>query len=157
MKICSVCNQAKESSTYYKWSSICQPCKNTKTREYRNLNENKCTKKYEKTKKGFLVRMYRNMTSRVLGIQKRSINLYLGKSILSKDEFYNWALNDTNFNLLFDEWEKNEYKRKITPSIDRIDSKFGYTLDNIQFLTLSENSSKTSKNKKYNGQITTQF
>ena len=39
--------------------------KNEKQRLSRKLNNNLHTKKYEKTKKGFLVRLYRNMLSRV--------------------------------------------------------------------------------------------
>jgi len=119
-----------------------------KQRIYRNKTNNVSTKKYEKTKKGFLMRMYRNMTSRVLGIQYKKKHLYAGKEIIDKDCFYEFALNNDNFNKLFSDWELSEYNRKLTPSIDRIDSRYGYVFGNMQFITHSENSKKGSLNKK---------
>lgn len=80
------------------------------------------------------------MKSRVSGIQKQKSHLYLGKSLLQKEAFYAWALLDLNFNTLFDVWEANNYSRLLTPSIDRIDSNKGYDIDNIRWLTHSENS-----------------
>ena len=53
-----------------------------------------------------------------------------------------WAESDPEFIRLFKEWEESGYEYKLTPSIDRIDNSRGYDLDNIQFLTLSENSKK---------------
>lgn len=144
---CTKCQLEKESINYYKHSRICKDCRKEYQRQKRVTIDNLYTKKYEKTKKGFLVRMYRNMTSRVNGIQIKNYHLYKNKHILEKEEFYNWALNNDKFHQLFEVWELNNYKRKITPSIDRIDANFGYILGNIQFLTLSENCSKTSRNK----------
>jgi len=40
--------------------------KNEKQRRLRDANGNYYTKKYEKTPKGFLMRLYRNMKSRIL-------------------------------------------------------------------------------------------
>lgn len=113
--------------------------KNKKQREQRALNGNACTKKYEKTEKGFLVRTYRNMLSRVNGVTKNKNHLYLGLEILDKETFYKWSLDNVDFRELFTYWIMIDYQRKYTPSIDRIDSKKGYTLDNIQWITFSEN------------------
>lgn len=118
---------------------------NAKQRERRKKNNNKNTKKYEKTKKGFLVRCYRNMLSRVSGVTKNKNHLYLGLSILKKETFYNYSLTNDSFNFLFYQWEMNNYDRKLTPSIDRIDSKKGYDIDNIQWITFSENCSRGAK------------
>lgn len=112
---------------------------NEKQRIRRAKNNNKNTKKYEKTKKGFLVRCYRNMLSRVSGVTKNKNHLYLGKGILDKNLFYEMSLNDNDFNSLFDHWESNGYDRRLTPSIDRIDTDLGYLKDNIQWITFSEN------------------
>lgn len=112
---------------------------NEKQRIRRAKNNNKNTKKYEKTKKGFLVRCYRNMLSRVSGVTKNKNHLYLGKDILEKELFYDFSLRNKKFNVLFKNWELNNYERKTTPSIDRIDTDKGYTLDNIQWVTFSEN------------------
>lgn len=109
-------------------------------RIHRIKTNNQDTKKYEKTKKGFLMRTYRNMKSRVFGVQKQKIHLYLGKHLLSKEDFYSFSLADSTFNRLFEEWEKSNYYRKNTPSIDRINSSGGYELGNIRWLTHSENS-----------------
>lgn len=124
--------------------------KNAHQRLKRAENGNYHTKKYEKTKRGFLVRTYRNMLSRVSGVNKNKNHLYLGKEILDKQTFYEWSLNDNMFNLLFDVWESFDYPRKYTPSIDRIDSKLGYTLENMQWITFSENCKRgaISKNNK---------
>ena len=97
-------------------------------------------KRYEKTRKGFLVRCYRNMKSRVLGIQKLKAHLYKGKSLLNKDVFYEWSLNNDSFNDLFREWELSGYDRKLCPSVDRLDSSLGYDLSNMEWVTHSENS-----------------
>ena len=126
--------------------------KNEKQRIYRLKTNNICTKKYEKTKKGFLVRLYRNMLSRVSGVQFTKFYLYQGKSILDKNTFYEWALNDNNFNKLFDAYEQSGYERKLAPSVDRINSNLGYEITNMEFVTMSENSKRGSisryKNKK---------
>lgn len=119
-----------------------------KQRERRKLNNNATTKKYEKTKKGFLMRLYRNMKSRVEGVQKLKYHLYKGKDILSKEEFYTWSLNNPDFHRLFENYENSGYERKLAPSPDRIDANKGYTIDNIQWVTMSENSARTSNNKR---------
>lgn len=123
-------------------------------REYRKANGNASTHKYEKTKKGFLMRLYRNMESRVTGVQKQKFHLYKDKQLLSRDEFYKWASMDAEFHKLFDAWEKSGYERKLCPSVDRIDSSQGYFTANMEFVTHSENSRRgsisqwKSKNKK---------
>lgn len=108
-------------------------------RLYRKKNGNLCTRKYEKTPSGFLMRLYRNMTSRVTGIQKKKAHLYVGKTILPREEFYRWA-DSKQFKELFKNWEASKYDRKLTPTVNRIDSSLGYQLDNIEWLTHSENS-----------------
>lgn len=113
---------------------------NKRLREYRKRTNNAATKKYEKTKKGFLVRCYRNMKSRVTGVQKAKFHLYEGKELLDKETFYEWALNNITFKNLFVIWEYSNYDRKLTPSVDRIDSSKGYSLYNMEWVTHSENS-----------------
>lgn len=109
-------------------------------RQYRKNNGNICTLKYEKTKNGFLVRCYRNMKSRIFGIQKSKSHLYIGKELLSKEDFYNWSLGSEKFHQLFNEWKNSGYQRKLTPSVDRVNSCSGYSLDNMEWVTFSENS-----------------
>ena len=109
-------------------------------REYRARTGNKATKKYEKTPKGFLMRMYRNMKSRVTGVQKKKFHLYYGLPIMLKKEFYEWALNSWDFKILFQNWAANGFKPRETPSINRINNKKGYTKENCEFVTHSANS-----------------
>jgi hypothetical protein len=116
-----------------------QEKRNADQRERRKLNNNIDTKKYEKTKKGFLMRLYRNMESRVKGIQKVKIHLYEGKSLLTRDEFYKWSESSNIFHKLFEEWESSNYERRLTPSVDRIDSSLGYELQNMEWIPFHEN------------------
>lgn len=111
-------------------------------RERRMKNANSDTKKYEKTVNGFLMRTYRNMQSRVSGVQYLKHHLYSGKELLSRELFYAFSKSNQQFLELFSLWEQSDYERKLTPSIDRKLSNQGYTLDNIQWITHSENSRK---------------
>jgi len=100
---------------------------------------------YDKTKKGFLVRTYRNMLSRVRGIQTEDAHLYEGLEILDKSDFYTWSLSDKSFNDLFDVWILNDSPIRICPSIDRVNTSLGYVFGNIRWITQSENSSLGGK------------
>lgn len=139
-KDCSKCGTTHPSEHYLKHSRICKACKNKEQRERRKAQGDAATKKYEKTKKGYLMRAYRNMQSRVTGVQSAKAHLYEGKEILPRDEFYAWALGDETFNLLFAEYQELEYDIRFAPSIDRIDSRIGYTLSNIRWLPHWKNS-----------------
>jgi hypothetical protein len=114
--------------------------KNARQREYRVANGNLCTKVYEKTQRGFLMRAYRNMLSRVRGIQKLKAHLYREMDVLSRDTFYAWAMASDDFKRLFREWEASGHDRKLTPSVDRRNSQYGYHLSNMRWITHSENS-----------------
>lgn len=149
MKECKVCNQVKELSEFVKHkeckdghTNCCKKCKLELQKISRELNENSYTKKYEKTKRGFLTRTYRNMRTRISGIQHKKYHLYCGKELLDKNIFYNWSLNNIDFNQLFNQWESKNYPNKLSPSIDRIDPKEGYKIENMQWITHSENSKK---------------
>lgn len=114
---------------------------NRRQREKRKQNGNKDTHKYEKTPKGFLMRLYRNMQSRTSGVQKLKAHLYEGKYLLPRENFYEWALDKgSDFHEMFKEWELSDYSRKLTPTVDRIDSEDGYYIENMRWLTHSENS-----------------
>jgi len=124
--------------------------KNQKQREYRANNNNACTRKYEKTFKGFAMRLYRNMQSRVTGVQWRKSHLYQDLTILPREQFYEWILSSETFKTLFKAYEESGYSRRLAPSVDRIDSSKGYELSNMEIVTMSENSRRgtMSKNNK---------
>jgi len=157
-KVCNRCGKSlpiklfnKHPNTADKRQNQCRPCRNQVQREYRNKkNGNEKTLVYEKTEKGFLMRLYRNMKSRITGIQKAKFHLYEGKELLPKDEFYNWALGNKDFKRLFKNYKNNNYDRKLAPSVDRKKSEIGYTISNMQFVTHSQNSAKSSIQRKIN-------
>lgn len=108
---------------------------------------NAWTLKYERTKAGKLMRIYRNMRSRIEGVQKKKFHLYRGKSLMPKEQFYLWANNSNEFHRLFREWEESGFERRLAPSVDRIDSDLGYELGNLQWVTQSENSRRGSNSR----------
>ena len=114
-------------------------------REYRKKNGNLCTNKYEKTVNGFLMRKYRNMLSRVTGVQHKKYHLYKDLQILPRETFYAWASDCKEFWQMWDNYLTSGFDRKLCPSVDRVDSYGGYTLDNMQWLTHSENSKKVTR------------
>lgn len=97
-------------------------------------------KRYEKTIPGFLMRCYRNMQSRITGVQSKKWHLYRGLSLLDRQIFYAWARDDWQFYRLWIDWERSGYDRRLTPSVNRIDASRGYELGNIEWITHSENS-----------------
>ena len=114
------------------------------TKAHRRKLDRARQKRYTRTPKGFLVRLYRNMKSRVEGINAERAHLYMGLPIIDKEEFYTWALNHPEFIKLFDTWVKKRYNRKYTPSVDRVDPTLGYTFDNMEWVTASENSRRAT-------------
>jgi len=114
-------------------------------RANRKRTGNAATKKYERTKKGKLMRTYRNMLSRVSGILRHKAHLYGDLPILERDDFYQWAMAQEAFHRLFDEWVASGYCCGDSPSIDRIDSTIGYVPGNMQWLSHRENSAKISR------------
>lgn len=151
VKKCYTCCVVKPIIEFHKHSyskdgfdSSCRDCVNKKTRERRKKQFNASTHKYERTVNGFLMRTYRNMKSRVTGVQKRKKHLYFGLDLLDKNEFYNWSKSSEDFFRLYNNWVNSGYNIKFCPSIDRIDSGIGYVLSNMQWITHSENSKKGS-------------
>jgi len=135
---------------------VCNSCKNESQRLMRKQNGNSHTKKYEKTKKGFLMRAYRNMKSRVTGVQKKGAHLYLGLELLGKDQFYSWAMKNADFHGLWMEYEISGYDRWKCPSVDRKRTSIGYVIDNMRFITHYDNSIaglKASTEKRKSGEI----
>ena len=119
-----------------------------KQRAYRKANGNACTLKYERTKHGKLMRIYRNMKSRIEGVQWHKAHLYAGKYLLPKDEFYVWAMMSPDFHRLYAEWVESGYERKLAPSVDRKDSSIGYRPWNMEWVTHSENSRRGAVGKR---------
>ncbi len=136
---------------------ICKKCKKTVHAKglcsahyssYRRKLDPDLHKRYEKTPNGFLMRLYRNMYSRVTGIHKIKRHLYEGKYILPKEKFYRWAENHPRFLELFAIYVANNYDMKLAPSVDRINPDKGYHITNMEWVTHSENSRRSSVTRK---------
>lgn len=61
----------------------------------------------------------------------------------SRDELTEWLYSKTSFNNLYDKWVESGFKRKLRPSCDRLDDNKGYSFDNIQVITMTENQTKS--------------
>lgn len=79
-----------------------------------------------------------------MGIQKLKAHLYKGKYLLPRKEFYQWAINQDTFHKLWSVWVNSKYDRKLCPTVDRVDPKKGYELSNMEWITHSENSRRSS-------------
>ena len=102
---------------------------------------------------GFLGTLYSQMDKRVKGkvhgfTAKRVEHLYLGLPILPRDAFLNWAKNHPDFLALYKRWFSNDFDRKLTPSVNRMNSNKGYVLGNIEWMTTSQNCALSSEVRK---------
>lgn len=149
-KICNCCKIEKKLENFKKvykkskseYGAQCKACINIKQTLRRKSDGDMSNKKYSKTFKGHIVSTYKNMRARILGIQKNKAHLYSGLSLMEREEFYEWAISDQTYKQLFDSWVYSDYEFRLTPSIDRIDSKEGYVLGNIRWLPHWENSQR---------------
>lgn len=132
----------------------CAKCEyNAKQRESRRKDGDAATKRYEKTPSGFLMRSYRNMQSRVTGVQKKKAHLYFGLPLLEREAFYAWARDSPEFWRLYRRWVFADYDRKLTPTVNRIDPRRGYEEGNMEWVTHSVNSSLASHSHRVNASL----
>jgi hypothetical protein len=87
---------------------------------------------------------YSGMKTRVNGNGSHAYSV-VGKKICSKTAFVKWCLSPKifiTFQKIYLAWKKAGFPKKLSPSIDRIDNTKGYELNNLQWLTHQDNSSK---------------
>ena len=84
------------------------------------------TEKYRKTKKGILTNSYSHQ-------KKRKPVCY------TLNELHNAFLEDKKFNRLYNEWVKSGFVKGKKPTIDRINCKEGYLLNNIHCMSWEDN------------------
>ena len=95
--------------------------------------------KHKATIDRFLSNLYTRMNQRVQGRGTKNPHLFKGRPIMPRDVFKEWAKNHPDFLKLYKQWVGNRFDRKLTPSVNRLDSSRGYTLDNVEFVTFSQN------------------
>jgi hypothetical protein len=103
------------------------------------------------TTSAFLGNLYSKMLRRTKGKDTKNPHLYVGKTILPREVFKEWSMNHPHFLSLYKRWVLSGYDRKLAPSVNRMDSKRGYTLDNIEWVTFSQNASLAGTVRSFNG------
>lgn len=89
----------------------------------------------------YLGTCYSEMSRRVKTYDPKRPN-YFGKKKCTREEFINRFIDDNIFLELYKGWQKSNYERGEAPSIDRINDKGDYTLDNLQFIKHRKNAKK---------------
>lgn len=145
MKKCKDCKKEKARELFYGVQGECKECTKKRTTKWAKDNNYEQYRQRYSLKRIFSHR-YTSMKQRVDGGANRKYKVE-GTSIFSKKAFIEWCYKPENFkkfNLIWNNWKENKFKRKLSPSIDRIDNNKCYTLKNIQWLTQSNNASKDS-------------
>lgn len=117
---------------------ICKECR-SKSRLGKRAGE-RCKKRSVKelTLREYLSNKYMVIRHRIT--EKAAYN---NKKIeFTREEFIEFGLNDKNYLSLHKEWAKSGHQYNLIPTVDRIDKGGNYSLDNIQFLTMLENTRK---------------
>jgi hypothetical protein len=103
--------------------------------------QNKINKDYRYTFIGKIKRTYSQMYMRVSPNCKQYLS-YKGLKICSKEDFITCSMRCPIFKKLYRAWMDSGWERRLSPSIDRIDGRKGYTLDNIRWITAYNNSAR---------------
>lgn len=103
-------------------------------------------KAWQRTKPGMISRAYAAIKCRCLGRQKTSL-IYAGLPFISLEDFTAWSMYSPELDKCIAEWKAANYERRLTPSIDRIDSTKGYVLGNLQWVSFSVNASRGTRKK----------
>lgn len=96
--------------------------------------------RYRRDIKSFIMKRYRTIKSRI-----KNHSLYKNVALCTRDEFLNFSLDCKELTRLFKEWQNSGFRQHLVPSVDRINPKRGYMVDNIRWVTHSDNSKKGGK------------
>jgi len=135
----------KNTKCFFEW---CQKNRSKSTNSGRSIYCN--SHRQRATINTFLSSLHRGMKRRVEGKNSHNRGNWKGKPLLPRDIFMTWAKNHPDFLSLYKRYIMNKFDRKLAPSINRIDSNKGYTLDNIEWMTSSQNSGLAGTVKKMN-------
>lgn len=153
-KRCSKCGSLKSEKQFFRskkskdgFKHQCKICHGETSHASRDKNKpfsgigSKAYEAKRRNKIAYLHSVYSAMTRRVNGKASHSTSC-VGQEILPKDLFFKWTLECTEFDKLFTNYQISKFNIKSAPSIDRIDIRRGYILENMQWLTFSENARK---------------
>ena len=151
-KRCFKCGVVKPIADFYKHPQMkdghlnkCKECTRADTQRnyadhidyYHKYDQDR----YRKNKDRLLAHIYRGIVNRCNGVQRKYSST--GTTPISIAEWKSFCTSTrTEFDKLYDAWEKSGFQRRMAPSIDRIDNNRGYTIDNMQWLSQSDNSRK---------------
>jgi hypothetical protein len=153
LKKCCVCKEILSVENCYTskinksgLSSLCIKCDNIKSKEYHQVRKIKNSLHWQKVRdsrkydlKAMAYSLYKGLYYRVHGFDRPS---YKGLPYPSLKDFYDYALNSETLKYLMTQWQNNNFEPRYTPTVDRIINAKGYVIDNIQFLSKSDNSKK---------------
>ena len=148
LKTCPKCGLPKPLDEFYRSDvskdgrrSYCQDCEREWARQQHALS--RVDLRY------FVIDKYNDKLARRVSGTKggNTLKSYIGLPICSKAEFVEWSLAQPELTVMFDSWVAAEWPRRLCPSIDRLNSTLGYTLDpmNLQWITWSENASRSHR------------
>jgi len=136
-------------------NAYCKPCHVARNLDYRQRHRDRVRQAAKESRlrnrtspRHFVTGVWRMMGNRVHG-DRYQHKIYLGLPLLERQAFVDWAVRNPGFLKLFEYWVGHGQKRKDVPSINRINPDDGYVPGNMNWLTLSLNSSQTRKNKRY--------
>ena len=84
------------------------------------------TRRFRRTPKGVLTNMYDHLKRR------HPVSFTL-------KDFHDRYIDDKNFQRRYKEWVKNAFNKQFKPSLDRINNKLEYSVENTQMLNWAEN------------------
>ena len=100
---------------------------------------------YRREKDGRIARLWYNMNERSI----KDGYPYSKGEVVSKEDFLEFAKNSKEYNEMYDAWKESNFEYGLAPTIDRINSKGPYSLENLQFLTFAENARKNHDRENY--------
>jgi hypothetical protein len=108
------------------------------------------THKHKSSINSYLGSSYYCIRRRVLGKSTHNRGNWKGKPLVPPEVFKFWARNNPEFLKLYKIYATNGYPMSLAPSVNRIDSNGGYTLDNMEWMTHSQNSALSGSVRKNN-------
>ena len=88
------------------------------------------SKGYSRTFHGMITIMHKSIRQR---------GKIFDRYILPKSTFIKIAENSVDLKELYKVWVKNNFDKSLSPSVDRRNNLLGYTENNIQFITITDN------------------